>query len=77
MTFRNLGINFLNRWTGEAPIFYYIGEYASNFIVYASQNEINVMLNDLNAKNKMNIPQVLLARSQKNLTTFFDNQTLA
>ena len=29
----------------------YMGESASKWLVYASQNEMNVMLNDLNAKN--------------------------
>ena len=43
----------------------YMGESASNSLVYASQNEMNVMLNDLNANNKVNIPSVGMARSQK------------
>ena len=34
----------------------YLGESASKCFVYASQNEMNVMLNDLNANNKVNIP---------------------
>ena len=29
----------------------YMGESASKLLVYASQNEMNVMLNDLNANN--------------------------
>ena len=44
----------------------YMGESASKSLVYASQNEMNVMLNDLNANNKVNIPLVMRARSQKN-----------
>ena len=44
----------------------YMGESASNSLVYASQNEMNVMLNDLNANNKVNIPLVMMARSHKN-----------
>ena len=54
-----------------------MGEYVYNLLVYASKNEMNVKLNDLNAKNKMNIPLALIARSQRNLTTFLDGQTLA
>ena len=44
----------------------YLEESASKCFVYASQNEMNVMLNDLNAHNKVNIPLVMMARSQKN-----------
>ena len=55
----------------------YMGESASNSLVYASQNEMNVMLNDLNANNKVNIPLVMMARSQKNYNTLLDGQTLA
>ena len=55
----------------------YMGESASNSLVYASQNEMNVMLNDLNANNKVNIALVMMARSQKNQNTLLDGQTLA
>ena len=55
----------------------YMGESASKSLVYASQNEMNVMLNDLNANNKVNIPLVMMARSQKNYNTLLDGQTLA
>ena len=44
----------------------YMGESASKLLVYASQSGMNVMLNDLNAENKVNIPLVMRARSQKN-----------
>ena len=67
----------MKRWTSEALIIGYMGKYVYNSLVYASENEMNVTLNDLNAKNKMNIPMALIARSQRNLTTFLDGQTLA
>ena len=44
----------------------YMGESASNSLVYASQNEMNVMLNDLNANNKVNISLLMRTRSQNN-----------
>ena len=44
----------------------YMGECAPKSLVYSSQNEVNVILNDLNANNKVNIPLVMMARSQKN-----------
>ena len=37
----------------------YIGEYASNSFDFASENGINVMLNDQNVKNKIIISLVL------------------